>query len=127
MSTAVVYAYLLAAMYRHIHRLQQRVNVHSTLIINGYPRIKPQMPECASIETNYPAHSISSNILDALENAQRRATKQINGMSDMYYPYRLRTRKLPTLAFRRIRGDMIEIYKRQHGKYDSNTSNIINL
>ncbi len=44
----------------------------------------------------------------------------------MSYPYRLRKLKLPTLAYRRIRGDMIEIYKRLHGKYDSNTSNIIN-
>ena len=44
---------------------------------------------------------------DALENVQRRATKQINGMSDMSYPDRLRKLKLPTLAYRRIRGDMI--------------------
>ena len=64
---------------------------------------------------------------DALENVQRRATKQINGMSDMSHPDRLRKLKLPTLAYRRIRGDMIEIYKLLHGKYDSNTSNIINL
>ena len=67
------------------------------------------------------------NYKDALENVQRRATKQINGMSDMSYPDRLRKLKLPTLAYRRIRGDMIEIYKLLHGKYDSNTSNIINL
>ena len=33
---------------------------------------------------------------DALENVQRRATKQINGMSDMCYPDRLRKLKLPT-------------------------------
>ena len=32
-----------------------------------------------------------------------------------------------TLAYRRIRGDMIVTYKLLHGKYDSNTSNIINL
>ena len=64
---------------------------------------------------------------DALENVQRRATKQINGMSDMSYPDRLRKLKLPTIAYRRIRGDMKEIYKLLHGKYDSNTSNIINL
>ena len=31
------------------------------------------------------------------------------------------------VLYRRIRGDMIEIYKLLHGKYDSNTSNIINL
>ena len=64
---------------------------------------------------------------DALENIQRRATKQINGISDMSYPDRPRKLKLPTLAYRRIRGDMIEIYKLLHGQYDINTSNIINL
>ena len=48
-------------------------------------------------------------------------------MSDMSYTDRLRKLKPPTLAFRRIRGDMVEIYKLLHGKYDSNTSNIINL
>ena len=68
---------------------------------------------------------------DALENVQRRATKQINGMSDTYIsnPDRLRKLKLPTLAYRRIRGrgDMIDICKLLHGKYDRNTSNIINL
>ena len=48
---------------------------------------------------------------DALENVQRRATKLINGMSEMSYPDRLRKLKLPTLAYRRIRGDMIELYK----------------
>ena len=45
----------------------------------------------------------------------------------MSYPDRLRKLKLPNLAYRRIRGDMIEIYKLLHGKYDSNTSHIINL
>ena len=45
----------------------------------------------------------------------------------MSYPDRLRKLKLPTLANRRIRGDMIEIYKLLHGKYDSNMSNIINI
>ena len=63
----------------------------------------------------------------ALDNDQRRATKQINGMFDMSYPDRLSKLKLPTLAYRRIRGDTIEIYKLLHGQYDSNTSSIINL
>ena len=45
----------------------------------------------------------------------------------MYYPDRLRKLMLPTLAYRRIRGDMTEIYKLIHGNYDRNTSNIINL
>ena len=64
---------------------------------------------------------------DALENVQRRATKLLNGMRDMSYPDRLRKLKLPILAYRRIRGDMIELYKLIHGNYDRNTSNVINL
>ena len=48
-------------------------------------------------------------------------------MRDMSYPDRLRKHKLPTLAYRIIRGDMIELYKLIHGNYDRNTSNIINL
>ena len=67
---------------------------------------------------------------DALENVQRRATELINGpcvICPNGYPDRLRKLKLPTLAYRRIRGDMIELYKLIHGNYDRNTSNIINL
>ena len=64
---------------------------------------------------------------DALENVQRRATKQINGMKDIPYPERLKRLKLPTLAYRRIRGDMVEMFKLVHGKYDKNTSHIVKL
>ena len=46
-----------------------------------------------------------------LENVQIRATKLVDGMSDMEYDERLKLLKLPTLKYRRERGDMIEIYK----------------
>ena len=36
----------------------------------------------------------------------------------MEYPERLRSQKLPTLAYRRLRGDMIETFKILQGKYD---------
>ena len=38
----------------------------------------------------------------------------------MSYLDRLKYLHLPTLKFRRIRGDMIEVYKILHKKYDSN-------
>ena len=41
---------------------------------------------------------------------------------DLSYDDRLRCLKLPTLNYRRIRGDMIELYKIITGKYDSNCS-----
>jgi hypothetical protein len=49
--------------------------------------------------------------ITALENVQRRATKLIPGFKDMTYENRLRKLKLPTLAYRRKRGDMIEAFK----------------
>ena len=55
----------------------------------------------------------------ALENVQRRATKQIPGFKNMSYEERLQKLKLPTLAYRRQRGDMIETYKITSGTYDT--------
>ena len=44
-----------------------------------------------------------------IENVQDRASKMIDGFSDLDYSERLSRLELPTLAFRRLRGDMIEI------------------
>ena len=62
---------------------------------------------------------------DAIENVQRRATKQLPGMKDIPYEERLQRLKLLTLAYRQTRGDMIEVYKLLHGKYDSDVYKII--
>ena len=64
---------------------------------------------------------------DAIENVQRCATKQLPGMKNISYEERLQRLKLPTLAYRRTRSDMIEVYKLLHGKYDSDVSNIVKL
>ena len=56
--------------------------------------------------------------IDTIESVQRRATKQLPGMKDLTYPERLRLLKLPTLSYRRVRGDMIELYKITHDIYD---------
>jgi hypothetical protein len=58
-----------------------------------------------------------------IENIQRRATKLIPGLSDLSYEDRLRRLKLPSLSYRRSRGDMIEVYKIMSGKYDPEISN----
>jgi hypothetical protein len=59
-----------------------------------------------------------------IENIQRRATKLIPGLSDLSYEDRLRRLKLPSLSYRRSRGDMIEVYKIMSGKYDPEISSI---
>ena len=53
-----------------------------------------------------------------LENVQRRATRQIPAVKGMSYQERLRRIRLPTLRYRRLRGDMIEAYKLLHNVYD---------
>ena len=45
--------------------------------------------------------------IEAVERVQRRATKQLPGMKDLPYPERLKILKLPTLVYRRARGDMM--------------------
>jgi len=57
--------------------------------------------------------------IEALEKVQKRATKLITSFKHKSYEERLRILNLPTLKFRRIRGDMIEVFKIITGKYDS--------
>ena len=49
--------------------------------------------------------------IDDLENVQPRATKQIPNFSSLSYVERLKKLHLPTLSYRRIRGDLIQVYK----------------
>ena len=46
--------------------------------------------------------------IDALENVQRRATRQLPALAKLSYEERLIQLKIPTLAYRRIRGDVID-------------------
>ena len=58
--------------------------------------------------------------INALENVQIRATKLVDGLAKLDYDDRLKRLNLPTLAFRRQRGEMIEIFKHYH-TYDRKT------
>ena len=61
--------------------------------------------------------------IKAIESVQRRATKMIPTIKDLSYSERLKKLKLPTLAYRRARGDMIEVYKIVTDIYDPKTTN----
>ena len=63
----------------------------------------------------------------SIENIQRRATKMIPTIKDLPYEDRLKHLRLPTLAYRRLRGDMIESYKILNKKYDPKVSNFLTL
>jgi hypothetical protein len=60
----------------------------------------------------------SVKLSDQIESVQRRATKTIPGFKDLTYEQRLIKLNLPTLKYRRIRGDMIETFKIVRGIYD---------
>ena len=53
-----------------------------------------------------------------IEGVLRRATKLIPGLKDLEYTERLKKINIPSMKYRRERGDMIEVYKFVHGEYD---------
>ena len=57
--------------------------------------------------------------IETLEQVQKRATRYIPGFKELPYDQRLRLLGLPTLTYRRVRGDMIEAYKIISGVYDT--------
>ena len=57
-------------------------------------------------------------LIEKLEKVQKRATKLVLTVKSLNYEERLRKLNLPTLKFRWIRGDMIEVYKIFNRKYD---------
>ena len=61
---------------------------------------------------------LSVKDIETTENVQRRVTKCIPRLARMEYLERLRSLKLPTPAYRRLKGDMIETFKIRQGKYD---------
>ena len=65
--------------------------------------------------------------IDEIKNVQRRATRQIPDLKGLSYEERLRKIDLPTLVYRRQRGDMIEVYKMLNDKYDKNIAPILKL
>ena len=56
--------------------------------------------------------------INNLEKIQRRATKMVPELKDITYEERMKEMRLPSLAYRRMRGDVIEMYKYTHGIYD---------
>ena len=66
--------------------------------------------------------------INMIERVQRQFTKRIIGMKDYDYHRRLRLLNLPSLEYRRVRGDMLQVYKICQGLYDpTTTKNLINL
>jgi len=56
-----------------------------------------------------------------------RATKLVLTVKHLTYKERLVQLKLPTLKYRRLRGNMIEVFNILKGKYDTNVSVLKNI
>ena len=65
---------------------------------------------------------LHKRLIEIIENVQRRASKQVPGLSQLSYKERLKSLKLPTLQYRRYRGDMIELYKLFNNCYNESIS-----
>ena len=75
--------------------------------------VRPHLEYAAAVWNPYQQRHII-----AIENVQKRATKLVPGLRDLSYKERLKALNLPTLLYRRYRGDMIEMYKLTHNLYD---------
>jgi len=62
---------------------------------------------------------MESSQTEKKEKVQMRATKLVLTAKHLTYKERLRQLNLPTLKYRRTRGDMIEVLKLLTGKYDT--------
>ena len=63
------------------------------------------------------------NQINLLEAVQRKYTKHILEVKKLNYEDRLRCLRLPSLEYRRFRGDLIQVYKIAHKHYDRTSVN----
>ena len=64
--------------------------------------------------------------IQLIENVQQRATTYIPLINHFSYQERLEKLNLPTLKYRRFRGDTIQTYKILHGMYDIDSTHFFN-
>ena len=84
--------------------------------------VRPHLEYCNSIWSPYMVKDIK-----LMESVQRRATKIVPTLSLLPYEERLKLLDLPTLKYRRRRGDMIITYKMLNGLIDIDRENFFQM
>lgn len=79
--------------------------------------VRPHLEYAQSIWSPYKRKDIRM-----VENVLRRASKMLPGLKNLSYSERLRHLEIPTMAYRRHRGDMIEVFKILKGGYDEDVN-----
>ena len=94
------------------------VNKHSNIMLRLYQSlVRPKLEYCIQAWRPYLKKDI-----DLLEKVQRRATKPMTSDKSLSYTDRLQKFGLTTLETRRLRGDLIEVFKMFKG-FDNITLN----
>jgi ribonucleases P/MRP protein subunit RPP40 len=62
---------------------------------------------------------------DMIEAVQHRATKVVPGLAKLSYEERLQRMDLPSLEYRRLRGEAIETLKYLHGQYSVDVASLL--
>ena len=60
--------------------------------------------------------------IDSIEKVQRRATRQVPALSTLTYQQRMQELQIPSLQYRRLRTDLILLYKHTHNLITLDTS-----
>lgn len=111
---------------QHISDSINKGNQITGLVRRSFLHIKPKS-FCKLYKTLIRPHLEYGNIIwyprykkdiEAIERVQKRSTKLVYNIRDLSYTQRLKVLKLPSLSYRRFRGDMIEVYKLLNMKED---------
>ena len=68
--------------------------------------VRPHLEYCSTVWSPSSVAEVKKE-----ESIQRRTTKMVNSVSENSYPARLRVLGMPTLEFRRLRYDMIQVFR----------------
>ena len=84
--------------------------------------VRSQLDYCSSEWSSY-----KKGDTDAIEKVQKRATKVLPELKNKSYIEQLKMCNLPTLHFRQISGDMMEVFKILTGKYDTAAAPVMDI